>query len=186
VTRDFVDYLSDMLAYALKARNFVGLMTPDELLADEKTYLATVRAIEIVGEAARHVPDDFRARFPKIPWRQIVALHSCAGRNTVTRRFGSWGKALVAAGLGDRWSEQLGSPGAKQAVIRRMSDEEVLTVLRDPAQRLGRGELTVAEVEQNLPFAGGTLRKRGGFPGRLRPPRRSHPPVVEGKMNGHR
>ncbi|MBF0325826.1 MAG: DUF86 domain-containing protein [Magnetospirillum sp.] len=81
MTRDFVDYLADMLAYAEKARRFVGAMTPEELLADEKTYLATVRAIEIVGEAARHVPDDFRARFPAIPWRQMVAMRNILAHN---------------------------------------------------------------------------------------------------------
>lgn len=81
MTRDFADYLADMLAYAEKARHFVGSMTPDELLADEKTYLATVRAIEIVGEAARHIPDDFRARFPAIPWRQIVAMRNILAHN---------------------------------------------------------------------------------------------------------
>lgn len=81
MTRDFVDYLADMLAYAEKARAFVGTMTPGELLADEKTYLATVRAIEIVGEAARHVPDDFRDRFPAIPWRQMVAMRNILAHN---------------------------------------------------------------------------------------------------------
>jgi len=81
VTRDFVDYLVDMLAYAEKARAFVGTMTPGELLADERTYLATVRAIEIVGEAARHIPDDFRNRFPSIPWRQMVAMRNILAHN---------------------------------------------------------------------------------------------------------
>lgn len=81
MTRDFVDYLADMLAYAEKARAFVGTMTPGELLADDKAYLATVRAIEIVGEAARHVPDDFRNRFPAIPWRQMVAMRNILAHN---------------------------------------------------------------------------------------------------------
>ncbi|ARJ67865.1 hypothetical protein WV31_20550 [Magnetospirillum sp. ME-1] len=81
MTRDFVDYLADMLAYAEKARNFVGTMTPGELSADERTYLATVRAIEIVGEAARHVPAEFRDRFPAIPWRQIIAMRNILAHN---------------------------------------------------------------------------------------------------------
>ncbi len=43
-----------------------------------------------------------------------------------------------------------------------MSDEEVLVALRDLASRLGTTELTVEMVEDNLPFGGGTLRKRWG------------------------
>ncbi len=74
--RNFVDYLEDMLAYAEKARSFVGEMTPASLQADEKTHLATIRAIEVVGEAARHIPQDFRDRFPAIPWRQIVGMRN--------------------------------------------------------------------------------------------------------------
>ncbi|CUW40928.1 protein of unknown function [Magnetospirillum sp. XM-1] len=81
MTRDFVDYLADMLDYAEKARAFVGAMTPGELSADEKTYLATVRAIEIVGEAARHIPPEFRDRFPAIPWRQMVAMRNILAHN---------------------------------------------------------------------------------------------------------
>lgn len=76
MTRDHADYLADMLAYALKARDFVGAMTVDELLADERTFLATIRALEIIGEAARHVPADFRDRFPDIPWKRIVAMRN--------------------------------------------------------------------------------------------------------------
>jgi len=76
VRRGFADYLTDMLAYAEKARSFVGGMTWEELQADEKTYLATVRAIEIVGEAARHVPEEFRAGFPAIPWRRIIGMRN--------------------------------------------------------------------------------------------------------------
>ena len=81
MSRDFVDYLSDMLAYAEKAMGFVGSLTPGQLMADDRTYLATVRAIEIVGEAARHIPDDFRALYPNIPWRQIIAMRNILAHN---------------------------------------------------------------------------------------------------------
>lgn len=70
-----------MLTYAQKAMAFVGSMTPEDLLADEKTYLATVRAIEIVGEAARHIPDEVRAQLPDIPWRQIIAMRNILAHN---------------------------------------------------------------------------------------------------------
>jgi len=92
----------------------------------------------------------------------IFEKHSRVGRNTVARRFGSWGKALVTAGLSERWSEQLGSPGAVQAFIHRMTNDEIIGSLRGLADRFGKSELTVAEVEVNLPFGGQTLRNRWG------------------------
>ena len=33
-----------------------------------------VRAIEVIGEAVKHVPPDFRMRFPNIPWRDIAGM----------------------------------------------------------------------------------------------------------------
>ena len=81
MTRLFSDFLFDMLSYAGKANEFVGSMSAEDLAADERTFLATVRAIEIVGEAARHVPEAFRVQFPDIPWRQIIAMRNILVHN---------------------------------------------------------------------------------------------------------
>lgn len=36
-------------------------------------YDATLRNLELLGEAATHVPDQVRARSPQVPWRMVVA-----------------------------------------------------------------------------------------------------------------
>jgi uncharacterized protein with HEPN domain len=43
-------------------------------LADEKTLYAVVRALEIVGEAAKRIPQDIRDRYPQVPWRSMVGI----------------------------------------------------------------------------------------------------------------
>jgi hypothetical protein len=43
-----------------------------------------------------------------------------------------------------------------------MTDEDVLEALRELAERLGKSELTVEDVEEHLPFSGETLRRRWG------------------------
>lgn len=88
------------------------------------------------------------------------ARHGRVARNTVCRRFGTWGDALKAAGLSHRSSEMVETKGAHPS--RRMSDEEVIQALRDLAARLGKDELTVHDVEGHLPFSGETLRRRWG------------------------
>jgi len=35
---------------------------------------ACVRAIEIIGEAAKKVPDDFRARHPDVEWKKMAGM----------------------------------------------------------------------------------------------------------------
>jgi uncharacterized protein with HEPN domain len=35
---------------------------------------AVERGLEIISEASRHVPDDFKMLAPEIPWRQIAAI----------------------------------------------------------------------------------------------------------------
>jgi uncharacterized protein with HEPN domain len=45
-------------------------------LADEKTIDAVARCFGIVGEAARHVPDDVAAAHPELPWAEMRAMRS--------------------------------------------------------------------------------------------------------------
>ena len=49
-------------------------MSESEFIADEKTSFAVVRALEIMGEAAKQIPDDVRDRHPSVPWRSIAGM----------------------------------------------------------------------------------------------------------------
>jgi uncharacterized protein with HEPN domain len=68
------DYLADIRAAASKAVAFVGSMSLDEFAADEKTVFAVTHALEIVGEAAKRIPDDMRKQYPDLPWRAMAGI----------------------------------------------------------------------------------------------------------------
>ena len=40
------------------------------------TYDATLRNLELIGEAATHIPEGVRAAHPEIPWRMIIATRN--------------------------------------------------------------------------------------------------------------
>ena len=48
-----------------------------------ETYLAVERAVEIIGEAARRVSEEFRSAHPEIPWRSMIAQ-----RNVLAHEYG--------------------------------------------------------------------------------------------------
>ncbi len=68
------DHLQDILAEARKALGFVAGMSAAEFRADEKTAYAVVRALEVMGEATKHVPPDIRERHPELPWRAMAGI----------------------------------------------------------------------------------------------------------------
>ena len=63
-----------MLDHAREAVEMVKGKTRADLDADRQLNLALVRLVEVLGEAAARIPDDFRARYPQVPWRQIVGM----------------------------------------------------------------------------------------------------------------
>ncbi len=51
-------------------------MTYEDFENDERTVDAVIRNLEIIGEAARNIPDEFRNKYSDIPWRRIVGLRN--------------------------------------------------------------------------------------------------------------
>jgi len=67
-------YLEDMAKAIQTVRNYVGTLDKAAFCADDRTVDAVVRNLEILGEAAKQVPPDLRARCPEINWREFAGL----------------------------------------------------------------------------------------------------------------
>lgn len=63
--------LYDMRDNILLAQDFVTALTFDRFHTSKLTFYATTRAIEIISEASRRLPDALRERHPHLPWRAI-------------------------------------------------------------------------------------------------------------------
>lgn len=72
--RDYSDYLRDILEMIDKVEEFARGMSLEQFGKDEKTNFAVVRAMEIIGEATKHIPKTVRNRHPKVPWSRMAGM----------------------------------------------------------------------------------------------------------------
>jgi uncharacterized protein with HEPN domain len=66
--------LVDILRYARLIREFVKGIEKSNFDQDEKTQFAVTRCIEIIGEASKGIPDEFKAAHAEIPWRRMAGM----------------------------------------------------------------------------------------------------------------
>ncbi len=74
--RDPLVAVRHMLDAAGEAVEMAAGRSRGDLDTNRMLNLAIVRLLEIVGEAATRVPEEFRARFPDIPWRDVSDLRN--------------------------------------------------------------------------------------------------------------
>ncbi len=72
--RTYNDYLNDILDYATKAEEFVRDVRFFDFQRNEEKIFAVVRALEVIGEAARQIPKSLRDKYPEVPWIKAVGM----------------------------------------------------------------------------------------------------------------
>lgn len=74
--REWRFYLDDMIGFAEKVIAYTDGFDQTGFVASGLNYDATVRNLELIGEAATNVPDEIRRKYPQIPWRLVVATRN--------------------------------------------------------------------------------------------------------------
>ena len=69
-----IEYLQHIFAEADYIVEHSTDLTRDEFLADETLKRAFVRSIEVIGEATKHVSEDFRKQYPEFEWRAMAGM----------------------------------------------------------------------------------------------------------------
>lgn len=74
--RDYRDFLVDIFYSAEQAEKFVQGFDLETFSKDEKTKYAVIRALEIIGEAVKNVPQKFKNEHKDIPWKDMADLRN--------------------------------------------------------------------------------------------------------------
>lgn len=75
-SRQWDFYLKDMINFAERVQHYTEGLDLLSFLADSRTYDATLRNLELIGEAATHIPDEICESHPEIPWREIIGARN--------------------------------------------------------------------------------------------------------------
>ena len=79
--------LEDIIEYSKNVSTFIEGYTFDQFVADKRTYYSVIKNVEIVGEAAYMLTNDFKEAHPETPWKVVqgmrhVLVHDYANIDT--------------------------------------------------------------------------------------------------------
>jgi uncharacterized protein with HEPN domain len=75
-SRDWRMRIEDTLEALQRIQAYAGDMGFDAFREDSRTIDAVLRNLEVVGEAARHLPADVTEKHPEIPWQRMRGMRN--------------------------------------------------------------------------------------------------------------
>jgi len=72
--RELRIYLHDILSACESVGTFTAGMDFEAFRKDDKTASAVIRKFEVIGEATKQLPDEFRQAHPEIPWKEMAGM----------------------------------------------------------------------------------------------------------------
>ena len=65
----FIDHILDSIE---RIESYTKNLTKEKLTKDVKIQDAIIRRIEVIGEAAKNIPSDFRNKYLAVEWNDII------------------------------------------------------------------------------------------------------------------
>jgi uncharacterized protein with HEPN domain len=65
-----------MIGFCDRVFQYTDGLSLDDFVDNRLVYDATLRNLELIGEATTHIPGEIREKYPDIPWRMIVATRN--------------------------------------------------------------------------------------------------------------
>ena len=67
----FIEHILESIA---RIEEYTKEITKSEFLRSRQIQDAVIRRIEVIGEAAKNIPDETKQKHPNIPWRRIAGM----------------------------------------------------------------------------------------------------------------
>lgn len=67
-------FIEDILESIEKIERYTKEMGREEFFKEDETQDAVMRRLEIIGEAVKNIPDDFKESYPRIAWKKIAGM----------------------------------------------------------------------------------------------------------------
>ena len=74
--RSYRFFLEDILESIDKIESYTKNLSNVKFVKDPKTIDAVIRNLEIIGEAAKHIPKSIRSKHTEIPWKKMIGLRN--------------------------------------------------------------------------------------------------------------
>ncbi len=72
--RDISLFLTDILVSIEMIKEYCHAIPENEFVQNRQLQDAVLRRLEVIGEAAKHIPEGFRKKHPTIPWKRMAGL----------------------------------------------------------------------------------------------------------------
>ena len=110
--RDGILYIEDCLEAILKILQYTKNLKEKDFCSNELVFDAVIRNFEIIGEAAKNIPDVVKGQYPDIPWKNIIAM-----RNLISHEYFGISKKII-------WKTILLLPDLKKKIHKVLKDLE--------------------------------------------------------------
>ncbi|MHA1300643.1 MAG: HepT-like ribonuclease domain-containing protein [Candidatus Helarchaeota archaeon] len=72
--REYKLYIKDILKAINKIEKYTHKISFKDFIQDELRMDAVIRNLEVIGEAVKNIPEDFKYKQPEIEWKKIAGL----------------------------------------------------------------------------------------------------------------